>query len=117
VTRAIEELKVLGSDFKVINTGNKNVICSVSIELTDDHMLLMKLAEENGGWITFSKTRLKLPQFNSQDRFERTIAFLLNEGMCWEDSQSLYSNASSKGVYTRELEDKGTVYWFPSVMP
>lgn len=58
--RAIEELKDLGSDFRMIQMGNKNVICSVSIELTGDHSLLMNAAEENGGWITFSYIKSKM---------------------------------------------------------
>lgn len=44
--KAIESLNKLGSDFKLIKTGNKRVICSVSIELSEDHLLLIKFAEE-----------------------------------------------------------------------
>ena len=32
--KAVDSLNKLGSDFKIINTGNKRVICSVSIELS-----------------------------------------------------------------------------------
>jgi len=32
--KAVESLHKLGSDFKILNTGSKRVICSVSIELS-----------------------------------------------------------------------------------
>jgi hypothetical protein len=34
--------------------GEKRVICSVSVELNDDHMQLLKFAEENGGNMAYS---------------------------------------------------------------
>jgi len=53
--KAVDSLHKLGNDFKIIQTGHKRVICSVSVELSDDQILLMKLAEQRGGWITFSR--------------------------------------------------------------
>ena len=32
--KAVDSLHKLGSDFKILNTGSKRVICSVSIELS-----------------------------------------------------------------------------------
>ena len=55
--KAVESLNKLGNDFRIVHTGNKRVICSVSVELSQDHLLLMKIAEEKGGWITFSKVQ------------------------------------------------------------
>jgi hypothetical protein len=54
VRKAVKSLTTLGNDFKVINTGNKHVICSVSVELNQDHMNLLKSAESKGGMITVS---------------------------------------------------------------
>lgn len=45
--KAVESIKHLGSDFRIINTGNRRVICSVSVELNADHMGVLKHAEEN----------------------------------------------------------------------
>ena len=53
--KAVEAIHKLGSDFKIIHTGSKRVICSVAVELNDDHMALLKFAEENQGCITYSK--------------------------------------------------------------
>lgn len=33
----------------------------------------MKMAEETGGWLTFSKVREKSSEFNSRDRFKIAI--------------------------------------------
>jgi EAP30/Vps36 family len=52
--KAVDTLHKLGNDFKIINAGNKRVICSVSVELSQDNLLLMQVAETNKGWVTFS---------------------------------------------------------------
>lgn len=62
--KAVESLNKLGSDFKIINTGSKRVICSVSVELSQDNLTIMQLAEGNQGWVTFTKLREKVPQFS-----------------------------------------------------
>jgi hypothetical protein len=45
--KAVESLHKLGNDFRIINTGSKRVICSVSIELSQDNIKLLEVAEEN----------------------------------------------------------------------
>jgi hypothetical protein len=35
--------------------GEKRVICSVSVELNDDHMQLLRFAEEQGGSLAYSQ--------------------------------------------------------------
>jgi EAP30/Vps36 family len=71
--KAVESLHKLGSDFKILNTGSKRVICSVSIELSQDNMKILEVAEENLGWITFTKLREKQPMFSQKDRFNRCM--------------------------------------------
>ena len=45
--KAVDSIHKLGSDFRIIQTGNKRVICSVAVELNADHMSVLKFAEEN----------------------------------------------------------------------
>ena len=52
--KAVDSIQKLGSDFRIIVTGNKRVICSVAVELNEDHIGVMKFAEENGGNVTYS---------------------------------------------------------------
>ena len=52
--KAVDSVHKLGSDFKIIRMGERRVICSVSVELNDDHMAILKFAEENGGSLTYS---------------------------------------------------------------
>ena len=61
--KAVESIKKLGSDFKIIQTGAKRVICSVAVELNDDHMGVLKFAEENGGNLTHSSLATGQPQY------------------------------------------------------
>jgi len=65
--------------------GQKRVICSASVELSQDNLIILQAAEENKGWITFSTLRLKNPVFNQIDRFERAIDQLIKEGLAWVD--------------------------------
>ena len=55
--KAVESLHKLGNEFKIIHTGQKRVICSVSIELSQDNMTILQAAEQNHGWITYSKVK------------------------------------------------------------
>jgi hypothetical protein len=43
--KAVESLHKLGNEFKIIHTGQKRVICSVSIELSQDNMTILQAAE------------------------------------------------------------------------
>jgi hypothetical protein len=79
--------------------GGRRVICSVSVELNDDHMAILKFAEEQGGSLTYTKVSNQLPSYKDRGRFDRAIERLLQDGIVWEDSQG-----------------PETAYWFPSLM-
>ena len=59
--KAVESIHKLGQDFKLMEMGNKRVICSVAVELNADHMGVLKFAEENNGMLTHSKLRQSMP--------------------------------------------------------
>ena len=84
--KAVDSVQKLGSDFKIIRMGEKRVICSVNVELNDDHMQLLKCAEESGGCIKYSSVKSKMPSYKDQDRFMRAINRLMTEGLVWEDA-------------------------------
>ena len=98
--KAVESINKLGNDFRIIQTGNKRVICSVSVELNADHMSVLKHAEENQGFFTYTSLSRTLPQYGDRERFLRAINTLIADGLCWEDGQH--------GVEV--------AYWFPSLM-
>ena len=79
-------------------------------------MKILEAAEENQGWITFTKLREKQPMFQQKDRFHRCIDQLIKEGLAWVDEQSLADSGSNKNVYANNSDDDGKVYWFPSIM-
>ena len=99
--KAVDSIHKLGSDFRIIQTGNKRVICSVAVELNADHMSVLKFAEENQGTLTYSSLTSALPQYADRQRFERAINNLIQEGLVWEDEQN----------------GAEVAYWFPSLMP
>lgn len=99
IAKALESLEQLSSDFKVIETGNKKVIVSSTVEFKSDSLTLLNVAEENGGWITFEHLQMKVPSFNSRERFNTAIEQLLMEGLGWEDAQPLFDEHSKTGVY------------------
>eukprot|EP00347_Sterkiella_histriomuscorum_P007180 403349953 len=117
--RAVDSLHKLGSEFKIIHTGTKRVICSTSVELSQDNLMILQAAEQNQGWITYTKMHQVNPSFYNQlDRFQRAIDQLIKEGLCWVDEQPLLDGQSSKGVYAnyRMDQDQGKCYWFPTLM-
>ena len=99
--KAVESINKLGSDFRIIETGSKRVICSVSVELNADHMGVLKHAEENQGNFTYSSLAGALPQYADRSRFDRAINTLIADGLCWEDEQHGGGEVA---------------YWFPSLM-
>jgi len=44
---------MLSNDFKIIETGNKRLIVSSTVEFKSDSVTILNVAEKNGGWITF----------------------------------------------------------------
>lgn len=98
--KAVDSIQKLGKDFKFAKIGNKNVICSVAVELNADHMAVLKHAEENQGNFTYSSLTRALPQYSDRGRFNRAINNLIQDGLCWEDEQN----------------GAETAFWFPSLM-
>lgn len=85
IRKAVDSIHKLGEDFRIIHTGHKRVICSVAVELSDDHMNLLKFAEEHDGCLTYSKVKQGLPNYSDWNRFKRAIDALLTDGLAWED--------------------------------
>ena len=93
---AVKKLSALGGGFRIIELGKSEMIVSVPTELDQDHMSVMSLAQGGQGCVTIDDImqQLKWPE----DRAERAITLMLQEGMAWKDQ---YHGIS--------------FYWFPSV--
>lgn len=96
----MDSLSKLGNDFKILQTGQKRVICSVSVELSPDNMTMLQVAEENQGWLTFSALCAKQTTF-TKDRFQRAIDQMIKEGLAWVDEEPLADDRSSVGIYSK----------------
>jgi ESCRT-II complex subunit VPS22 len=98
---AIKKLAILGGGFRVVKVGKSDMIVSVPTELDQDHMEVMSLAQggEGGGQVgCVTKDDVIHKLRWSDERAERAISLLLQEGMAWKDD---YHGIS--------------FYWFPSV--
>ena len=95
---AIKKLAVLGGGFRVVKIGNSQMIVSVPTELDQDHMEIMSLAsnDDGGGCVTKDDVIHKLKW--NDERAERALTLLLQEGMAWKDNYH--------GII---------FYWFPSI--
>jgi acetone carboxylase gamma subunit len=49
-------------------------------------MKLLKVAEDNKGWLTYSRTAQLQPSYSDKSRFNRAIEKLLQDGLAWEDN-------------------------------
>lgn len=96
ISIAVKKLSKLGGGFRIIIVGKSEMIVSVPTELDQDHMEIMSLAQDGQGCVTVDDViqQLKWPD----ERAERAITLLLQEGMAWKDD---YLGIS--------------FFWFPSV--
>jgi ESCRT-II complex subunit VPS22 len=96
ISIAVKKLHTLGGGFRIITVGKSDMIVSVPTELDQDHMEIMTLAQDGQGCVTVDDVTQQLKW--SEDRVERAITLLLQEGMAWKDD--------FHGI---------SFYWFPSV--
>ncbi len=93
---AVKKLGKLGGGLRIIKVRKSDMTVSVPTELDQDHMEIMTLAQDGEGCDTVDDVMQQLKWSN--DRAERGITLLLQEGMAWKDDYH--------GII---------FYWFPSV--
>jgi ESCRT-II complex subunit VPS22 len=110
ICMAVSKLQSLGGGFKTLPVGNSNkqssmLIVSVPTELNPDHTHVLGLAAAEdsatckvGGRGSITLTQLRDATGWSEDRCQRALDLLLQEGMAWLDK------------YQGEF-----YYWFPSI--
>jgi ESCRT-II complex subunit VPS22 len=94
IQTAISKLSHLGGGFRTVQVGKATMIVSVPTELDNDHMVIMGLAQEEGGCVSLHQAQQATKW--SSERAKRALDLLLGEGMAWLD------------VYRGE-----SFYWFP----
>lgn len=111
IVTAIGKLSKLGSGFRTVKIGNSMMVISVPTELDNDHMEVIKIAQDiaEGGtlWFNISQQRaigevtmddVEKATGWDHERSKRALDLLLSEGMAWLD---MYGGIEH--------------YWFPSV--
>lgn len=97
---AVQKLATLGGGFRLVEVGRSTtMIVSVPMELDQDHMTVMNVAttKQTATRGITSQCVQDHTDWN-QERVERVLEMLLQQGMAWMDSH-----------------DGKTFYWFPSV--
>ena len=107
VERAVKQLRVLGSGFKVVEVGARKMVVSVPVELNRDHSLLLFAAQQTGGYVTVASMCGGDHRWE-RERVLRALLLMLKQGMCWEDRPG----RSGGG---KDEEDGQVRYWFASV--
>ncbi len=83
IMRAVDKIKVLGSGFRIVRIGNKWMVISVPMEINQDHEVIMDISQSNEGM--FTKDIIVHGLNWSEERFNRVVNTLLQEGMVWID--------------------------------
>mmetsp|Transcript_59942 Transcript_59942/g.177738 ORF Transcript_59942/g.177738 Transcript_59942/m.177738 type:complete len:266 (-) Transcript_59942:65-862(-) len=104
IITAVGKLSKLGGGFRTMEVGNSVMIVSVPTELDNDHMEVMKIAQDSDGqYLTGISGRVSADDVRrvtgwNNERTKRALDLLLTKGMAWLD-----------------LHDGEEIYWFPSV--
>jgi len=99
ILMAIRKLKTLGNGFTLIPLGDhtgRYLIQSIPGELTLDHTTVLQEAETQG-YVSPSQLKAKLGW--ESERVQRTLDYMITEGLAWIDEQS----------------SKDKLYWFPGL--
>ncbi|CAG0893002.1 unnamed protein product [Darwinula stevensoni] len=98
--RAIKKLRVLGTGFTLIPSGNRYLVQSVPMELSMDHTQVLNVAEGSTlGCVTREDLEKGLGW--TRERAERALRDMVREGMAWVDEHDLRLPS----------------YWFPALFP
>eukprot|EP01125_Pyxidicula_operculata_P001292 TRINITY_DN11190_c0_g1_i1.p1 TRINITY_DN11190_c0_g1~~TRINITY_DN11190_c0_g1_i1.p1 ORF type:complete len:253 (-),score=35.92 TRINITY_DN11190_c0_g1_i1:223-981(-) len=85
IEKAVSKLQVLGNGFKILSLGSRKILQSVPVELSNDQIDLIFLAQENG----FITPKLIQEKYG-WDLYRINVAcqHILSEGLVWLDAQT-----------------------------
>ena len=102
IITSIQKLSHLGSGFRTITVGKNIIIVSVPMELDNNHLQVMNIAQEEHSndasdcYGRVTKVQIKNATKWENERIQRSIELLLRQGMAWLD-----------------VHDGVDSYWFP----
>jgi ESCRT-II complex subunit VPS22 len=101
IRRSVQKLHVLGSGFRIIDVGGRTMVISVPMELSDDHGIVLKFAEDPASTVAgmIKPTVLCRQTGWDAERADRALKTLVTQGVAWIDDQG---------------ENGERQYWFPS---
>ena len=102
IITSISKLSKLGNGFRTVKVGKSVMIISVPTELDNDHMEVMKVAQDHNGQVTKADIKEATITWND-DRIQRALDLMLTQGMAWLD-------IPPDCDYDKE---NSSIYWFP----
>lgn len=121
ITKSIESVSELKCGFQMVTFSNKKkAVITIPIQISNDSNLVMEVALENKGMITYYTFYKKYSTY-SIEMFEEILNELINNGIVWIDST--YSiidfNRERKEICECKEFLKGSmflIYWFPGLI-
>ena len=120
IIKAIESVSDLKCGFQIVNLSqNKKAVVTIPLHLSNDTNIIMEIAMENKGFITFHLFKAKNNNYD-QESFELLISNLINKGLVWIDSTnsilSIDKENNSKITENYKSCKSFVIYWFPGLM-
>lgn len=107
VERAVQALSALGSGFSVVKVGERRLVRSVPLELSDDGRVVLEFANSDG-WTTARRISEGLGW--DPERASAALERLLADGIGLADDQFV---EEGKGRERGEKEETKRAFWFP----
>lgn len=121
ITKSIESVSELKCGFQMVTfSNNKKAVITIPIQISNDSNIVMEVAQENKGMITYYTFYRKYSNY-SIETFEEILNQLINNGIVWIDcSYSIIDfNKEKKEIYDCKQYFNGKmffIYWFPGLI-
>ena len=121
ITKSIESVSELKCGFQMVTFSNKKkAVITIPIQISNDSNLVLEIAQENKGMITYYTFYQKYNSY-SIEMFEEILNQLINNGIVWIDSPSSILDYKKEKKEISECRDflKGVaflIYWFPGLL-
>ncbi len=117
IIKSIESVSELKCGFQVIDlSNNKKAVMTIPITISNDVNIVMQVALENKGYITYYLFSKRLSYNN--EAFEAIMKSLIDKGIVWVDNVKSIINPDKEREGIRQSIEKSItdIYWFPGLI-
>ncbi|KAI9340920.1 EAP30/Vps36 family-domain-containing protein [Obelidium mucronatum] len=99
IAQSIKSISALGNGFEIVTFGSRKMVQSVPRELNKDYETIIAIAQESG-FVTESSVSQLLGW--DSGRVESVLTKLLQDGVCWIDTQSTPNQYWVAGFFNQD---------------